>query len=222
MSAWDGPARDPGVARWEIPPPDEWPEHDVVAAGADLAPATLVAAYRAGVFPMPGPEDRVLWWSPMRRGVIPLDGLRVTRSMRRSARRYEVRVDTCFDMVVRGCSVPHREGSWITPAIVEAYDRLYRLGWAHSFETFDEQGLLVGGLYGVRVGGLFAGESMFHILRDASKVALMSLVDAMRASRMRLLDVQWVTPHLESLGAVAIPRAEYLRRLADALEATPS
>jgi leucyl/phenylalanyl-tRNA--protein transferase len=138
--------------------------------------------------------------------------------MRRSARRYEVRVDTCFDMVARGCAAPHREGGWITPEFLEAYDMLHRLGWAHSFEAFDEHGLLAGGLYGVRVGGLFAGESMFHILRDASKVALMALVDAMRESGMRLLDVQWVTPHLASLGAVEIPRAEYLRRLADALE----
>ena len=218
MTGWDARPRDPGVVEWEIPPPSRWPQHDVIAAGADLAPATIVAAYRAGAFPMPGPDGQLLWWSPMRRGVVPLDGLRVTRSMRRSARRYEVRVDTCFDMVARGCAAPHREGGWITPEFLEAYDRLHRLGWAHSFEAFDEHGLLAGGLYGVRVGGLFAGESMFHILRDASKVALMALVDAMRESGMRLLDVQWVTPHLASLGAVEIPREEYLRRLADALE----
>lgn len=191
--------------------------HDIVGRGADLAPETLIHAYRSGVFPMssdmPNRSPEMGWWSPMTRGVLPLDQLRVTRSMRNSARKYSVRIDTCFERVMRGCAVPNREGGWITQDIIDAYVKLHELGWAHSFETFDENGVLVGGLYGVRVNGLFAGESMFHLIRDASKVALMHLVKIMQDSAMTLLDVQWLTPHLETLGASEIPREEYLRRL---------
>jgi len=191
--------------------------HDIVGRGADLAPETLIHAYRSGVFPMssdmPNRSPEMGWWSPMTRGVLPLDQLRVTRSMRTSARKYSVRIDTCFERVMRGCAVPNREGGWITQDIIDAYVKLHELGWAHSFETFDENGVLVGGLYGVRVNGLFAGESMFHLIRDASKVALMHLVKIMQESAMTLLDVQWLTPHLETLGASEIPREEYLRRL---------
>ena len=159
----------------------------------------------------------LIWWSPQQRAVIPLDQLIVTRSMRRSARKFEVRVDTCFEMVMRGCASPNRDHGWITTEFIEAYVKLHELGYAHSFEVFDESGLLAGGLYGVRLDGLFAGESMFHLLRDASKVALMALVDLMKTSNMSLLDVQWLTPHLESLGAVAIKRDQYLRLLATAV-----
>ncbi|MGE3179580.1 MAG: leucyl/phenylalanyl-tRNA--protein transferase, partial [Vicinamibacterales bacterium] len=148
-----------------------------------------------------------------------LDGLRVTRSMRQSARRYDVRVDTCFETVMRGCADPARANGWITDAFVNAYGTLHRMGWAHSIETFDRSGELAGGLYGVRVGGLFAGESMFSRQRDASKVALMALVSLMQESGMTLLDAQWQTPHLASLGAIEIPRTEYLRRLAVAVDA---
>jgi leucyl/phenylalanyl-tRNA--protein transferase len=119
--------------------------------------------------------------------------------------------------VIRGCADPSRDKAWISDDIITGYTRLHDLGWAHSVEVFDRQGGLVGGLYGVRVGGLFAGESMFHVSRDASKVALMALVDLMRTSGMGLLDVQWQSDHLESLGAVAVPRVEYFARLADAL-----
>jgi len=119
--------------------------------------------------------------------------------------------------VLRGCAVPNREGGWITKDIIDAYMILHELGWAHSFETFDESGVLIGGLYGVRVNGLFAGESMFHLKRDASKVALMHLVATMHDSAMSLLDVQWLTPHLETLGAMEIPRDDYLRRLGEAV-----
>lgn len=160
------------------------------------------------------------WWSPNPRGIIPLDGLRVTRSMRQSAKLYEVRVDTCFPEVIRACGNPKREGAWITNAFVDAYTRLHELGWAHSVEVFDRQGQLAGGLYGVRVGGLFAGESMFHAQRDASKVALMSLVQLMRDTGLALLDVQWRTDHLASLGAIEIPRREYLALLDAALKTT--
>lgn len=162
-------------------------------------------------------DDMLAWWSPDPRGILPLDGLRVTRSMRQSAKRYHVRVDTCFEAVMRACADPSRPDGWIDEEFITAYSRLHDLGWAHSVEVFDRDGQLAGGLYGVRIEGLFAGESMFHRGRDASKVALMALVDLMRTSGMALLDVQWCKAHLASLGAIAIPRTEYLARLADAV-----
>jgi len=216
---------EPPASVWSFGDPQEAdPEDDLVGMGADLAPGTLLAAYRRGLFPMPdgGVRPPMCWFSPVRRGVIPLDGLVVSRSLRRSVRACEIRVDTAFAEVVRACADPRRPQGWITRDIEEAYAELHRLGWAHSVETWRE-GRLVGGLYGVGIGGLFAGESMFHRERDASKVALVGLVDLLRdehAAR-RLLDVQWVTPHLASLGAVEISRAEYLDRLAVALEVPP-
>ena len=212
---------EPPPTPWRFPAPTEAGEDDLVAVGADLAPGTVLAAYRSGIFPMPvhprhGP---VGWWSPAQRGVLPLDGLRVSRSLRASCRRFEVRVDTAFAAVLDACADPRRFGGWISPSMKRAYRELHRRGWAHSIETWTPEGWLVGGLYGVAVGGLFAGESMFHRERDASKVALVGLVERLRASDPadRLLDVQWVTPHLASLGAVAVPREEYLRRLERAL-----
>ena len=158
---------------------------------------------------------RLGWWSPDPRGVIPLCSLRVTRSLRRSIRRYDLRVDTAFDAVVDGCGDPGRPHGWISPEIRTAYRRLHDLGWAHSVETWlGDQ--LVGGLYGVAIGGLFAGESMFHRAPDASKVALVALVDRLLDAPEptdRLLDVQWLTPHLASLGGVEVSRAHYLDRL---------
>jgi leucyl/phenylalanyl-tRNA--protein transferase len=160
------------------------------------------------------------WWSPDPRGVLPLDGLRVTRSLRRSCARYEVRLDTCFAEVIDACADRRRPHGWISPAIRAAYVRLHELGWAHSVEAWSlEDGALAGGLYGIAVGGLFAGESMFHHERDASKVALVALVDLLRDGYAgRLLDVQWQTDHLASLGAVEVPQARYLELLAAALE----
>jgi leucyl/phenylalanyl-tRNA--protein transferase len=158
------------------------------------------------------------WWSPDPRGVLPLDGLRVSRSLGKACRRYELRVDTAFDEVIAACADPSREGRWITAEIMAAYSRLHALGWAHSVEAWDADGL-AGGLYGVAIGGLFAGESMFHHRTDASKVALVGLVDLLRADGLdRLLDVQWRTDHLATLGVVEIPRTEYLTRLQSALE----
>jgi leucyl/phenylalanyl-tRNA---protein transferase len=189
----------------------------VVGVGADLEPGTLLAAYRSGLFPMPvGRGPRIAWWSPDPRGVLPLDGLRVSRSLRQACRRYEVRVDTAFDTVIRRCADPTRDGGWISADITSAYSVLHDLGWAHSVETWagDE---LVGGLYGVSIGGLFAGESMFHDATDASKVALVGLVDRLTAGGATLLDVQWTTPHLTSLGALDVPRPLYLELLAAAV-----
>ena len=210
---------EPLPTRWGFPDPATATEDGVVGLGADLEPGTLLAAYRQGLFPMPLHGARSMgWWSPDPRGVLPLDGLRASRSLQRSCRRYEIRVDTAFHAVIAACADPRRRGGWITPAIVAAYRRLHDLGWAHSIEAWDDDGL-AGGLYGVAIGGLFAGESMFHHRPDASKVALVGLVDLLRDGEDdRLLDVQWCTDHLARLGAIEVPRATYLERLADALE----
>jgi leucyl/phenylalanyl-tRNA--protein transferase len=221
VTDWSSRPRPVGESRWKFPSALDWPDGDVIASGGDLAPATLVAAYRQGLFPMAveGREQVLGWWSPDPRGVVPLDGLRVTRSMRQSAKRYDVRIDTCFADVIRACGDPKRESGWITGDFIEAFTAMHQLGWAHSVEVFDREGRLAGGLYGVRINGLFAGESMFHRQRDASKVALMALVELMRETGMTLLDVQWRTDHLASLGAIEVGRAQYLALLADALEA---
>jgi leucyl/phenylalanyl-tRNA---protein transferase len=220
---WESKPQPVGEARWRFPPPTEWSEQDLIGAGADLEPSTLIGAYRRGIFPMEitGLPGVVGWWSPDPRGILPLDQLRVTRSLRQSGRRFEVRVDTCFERIMRGCADPSREDGWITEPFIAAYTRLHELGWAHSIEVFDRAGELAGGLYGVRIDGLFAGESMFHVQRDASKVALVGLVELMRSSGMTLLDVQWCTDHLASLGAISISRREYLVRLAESTAAAP-
>ena len=220
VTDWNTRPQPVGDLHWRLPLPAEFPEGDLVALGGDLDPSTLINSYRRGLFPMKvtALPDAIAWWSPDPRGILPLDGLRITRSMRQSAKRYEVRVDTCFDDVIRACADPSREDGWIDDEFIEAYTRLHHLGWAHSVETFDREGRLAGGLYGVRIDGLFAGESMFHRQRDASKVALMALVDLMRTSGMSLLDVQWCNPHLASLGVVAIPRREFLSKLVEAVK----
>ncbi len=210
--------REPSSSVWVLPDPERADTDGLVAIGADLEPGTLVAAYRSGLFPMPFGRRRLGWWSPDPRGVLPLDGLVVSRSLRRSMRRFEVRFDTQFTAVMTACADPHRPQGWITSDFVVAYRRLHELGFAHSVECFDENGALVGGLYGVRVGALFAGESMFHRATDASKVALIHLVDAMKDHGLWLLDTQWSTPHLASLGVVDMARSDYLRLLKRAVE----
>ena len=224
MTDWQTRPAPMGRSRWAFAPPSQWPDEDLIAVGGDLEPATIVTAYRQGIFPMivEVPEPILAWWSPEPRGILPLDGLRVTRSLKQSAKRFEVRVDTCFEAVIRACADPARESGWITEPFVEAYSSLHRLGWAHSVEVFDRAGQLAGGLYGVRIGGLFAGESMFYRQRDASKVALMALVGLMRDTGLTLLDVQWCTAHLRSLGATEVSRATYLARLAAALDVRPA
>lgn len=219
-----GDARGPRpvpASRWDLGPAAraDGPD-DVVALGADLEPGTLIAAYRLGLFPMPSGEvgEPPLWFSPVRRGILPVTGLHVSRSLRRTRRRFEVRVDTAFADVVAGCADPGRDRGWIDEDVATAYTRLHELGWAHSVEAWRE-GRLAGGVYGVAIGGLFAGESMFSRETDASKAALAGLVDLLRdeyADR-RLVDVQWQTPHLASLGVVEIARADYRRRLLTAL-----
>ncbi|MGH3413891.1 MAG: leucyl/phenylalanyl-tRNA--protein transferase [Marmoricola sp.] len=218
---------EPPPTSWLLQPPEP-EDDDVVGRGADLEPGTVLAAYRLGLFPMRmRRRDRAMtWWSPTRRGVLPLDGLKVSRSLRQSCRHFEIRVDTDFAAVIAGCADPRRHGAWIDGDVETAYNRLHELGWVHSVEAWRD-GELAGGLYGVAIGGLFAGESMFteprHGARDASKAALVGLVDLLRGddgkyADRRLLDTQWRTDHLASLGVVEIPRARYLDRLAAALE----
>lgn len=212
----------PDPTAWQFPSPEQLdPDDDLVAIGADLAPATLLSAYASGIFPMPGDHsgDPVYWFSPVHRGVLVLEDLVVSRSLRRSRRDFEIRINTAFSEVLAGCADPSRPQGWIDRDITRAYTELHRMGWAHSVETWRD-GELVGGLYGVAIGGLFAGESMFHRVKDASKVALIGLVEALSAdgdSPRRLLDVQWSTEHLASLGVSEIGRADYLARLAEAL-----
>ena len=213
------------------PPPTSWDfalqnatsGEDLVGVGADLEVSTLIAAYSLGVFPM-GLGDHggppMGWWSPDPRGVLRLSELRVTRSLRKSSAHFETRVDTAFEQVIDACADPARDGRWITGPVREAYLRLHRAGWAHSVETWRD-GELVGGLYGVAIGGLFAGESMFHSARDASKAALVALRDLLAADGdpRRIIDVQWCTDHLASLGVVELSRADYLALLPGVLRA---
>ena len=211
------------------PPPSPWqldldpatPEDDLVGVGADLEPGTLLMAYRAGLFPMGVGEDGsppTGWWSPDPRGVLLPGHVKISRSLRKSLRHFEIRVDTAFAEVIEACADPSRDGRWITPGITAAYTRLHELGWAHSVEAWRDDDLL-GGLYGLALGGLFAGESMFHRATDASKCALVGLCDLVFADGHpdRIVDVQWVTPHLASLGVTAVPRSGYLTRLERAL-----
>lgn len=216
---------EPDVARppQPVPPsawllPDPWlaDEDGVVGVGADLAPGTLVDAYRRGLFPWPHPGVPLPWFSPDPRGVVDPDGVHVSRSLARRLRTcgWTTTVDVAFRQVVAACAQDRGDGhgSWITPAMARAYGRLHELGWAHSVEVWDGDAL-VGGLYGVQVGGVFTGESMFHRATDASKVALLDAVARLRAAGGFLLDVQLTTPHLRTLGARDLPRDRFLALL---------
>ncbi len=200
-----------------MPDPREAIPSGLLAGGGDLAPGTLLAAYRTGIFPWPDASGTLLWWSPDPRAILPLDGMHVSRSLRRTQRRGTFRVTTdvaCAD-VIAACG-DRDVGTWITPEIAAAYGHLHELGWVHSVEVWTDD-TLVGGLYGVAIGGFFAAESMFHRVRDASKLALAFLVGHVRERGFTLLDVQLSTPHLRTLGVVEIPRAKYLDRLVAAL-----
>ena len=181
-----------------------------------LTPQVLVAAYANGIFPM-DIEGQIRWFSPDPRAIIPLDAFHASKTCLQACRRgrFEIRIDTAFEEVMRGCA-DRPDGTWISEEIVRGYCRLRELGLAHSVESW-RAGELAGGLYGVAIGGAFFGESMFSRHRDASKVALVALVDRMRSRGFALLDVQFLTPHLQRFGAVEISRDEYLERLKDAL-----
>ncbi len=224
MVVTDQPAEDPepvvasvDTCRWRFPDPSTADADGLLGFGADLEPETLVHAYRQGIFPWPHPGMPLPWFSPDPRGIIRLDGLRTSRSLRQRLRNsgWETTVDRAFEAVVAACAELYRpEGTWIVPELRAAYSRLHRLGHAHSLEVWRGEDLL-GGLYGVSVGGVFTGESMFHRATDASKVALVDLVDRLAEAGGRLIDVQLVTDHLAALGARAMPRGKYLSLLHD-------
>ncbi len=203
--------------RYQLSFPDPRSAHEsgIVAWGGDLSPSRLMLAYRSGIFPWYSKEDPILWWSPDPRLILELDAFKLRRSLQKRRKQFEVRYDTAFAEVIRHCaSVPRvgQQGSWIVPEMIEAYEVLHAMGHAHSVEAYDE-GRLVGGLYGVAIGGLFCGESMFALERDASKVAFAQLVEDLRLWGFGLIDAQVPTPHLKSLGAVEIEREFFLERL---------
>ncbi len=205
-----------------FPPPTDSTPDGLVAMGGDLSSERILDAYRHGIFPWPMYEDDpMLWWSPDPRGILPLDGFRISRRLARTVRsgKFQVTCDQNFQQVIQNCAQgPGREGgTWLTGAMIEAYGQLHRLGHAHSIEVWHE-GRLAGGTYGLAIGGLFAAESMFYHERDASKVALVHLIDHLHARGYQLFDLQQWTPHTGSLGAIEIPRSEYLRQLAKAIE----
>jgi leucyl/phenylalanyl-tRNA---protein transferase len=196
-----------------FPDPERSNAEGLVAVGGDLSPARLIDAYGHGIFPWFDDDSPILWWSPDPRAIIELDGLHVSRRLARTVRsgRLDVTFDAAFAAVVRGCA-DRPEGTWITADMIAAYERLHVLGSAHSVEVW-QGGELAGGVYGVTVGGLFAGESMFTRVRDASKVALVHLVERLRKRGFTLFDVQHTNAHTESLGAIDIRRRAYLARL---------
>jgi leucyl/phenylalanyl-tRNA--protein transferase len=214
---------EPERTPWAFPPVETADPLGLLGVGADLEPGTLLAAYRSGIFPMPGGRRGAMgWWSPDPRGVLPIDGVHVSRSLRRTRRRFEITVNTAFDDVVAACADPRRPHGWITPKLRRAYRRMHDLGWAHSVEARTGDGTLAGGVFGLAIGGFFAGESMFHRETDASKAAVVALCEVLASGEgppaQRLFDVQWTTDHLRTLGAVDLPRPVYLDRLAAALE----
>lgn len=196
---------------------------DLVAVGADLAPGTLLAGYRSGMFAMPD-SDLIGWWSPDPRGVLRPADVHVSGSLRRALPRFTVSLDRAFAAVVTGCADPSRPHGWISAPYAGAYAELHALGWAHSIEVWDDHEDLVGGLFVVEVGGLCAAESKFHRVTDASKVAVVALAALLAADddRRRVIDVQWRTDHLATLGAVEVPRGAYLAQLPEVLLCDPA
>lgn len=207
-----------------FPDPSSASEEGIVAYGGDLTPSRLMLAYRKGIFPWYGKNDPILWWSPDPRLILELDDFKLSRSLRKKIPHFEIRFDTSFAEVMRECAMAPRRGqngSWIVPAMIEAYEELFALGYAHSVEAF-QNGELVGGLYGVVVGGVFCGESMFAKVSDASKVALAVLVDHLKEWGFEFIDCQVPTPHLKSLGAKEVSRKIFLQRLCESLPIYPS
>lgn len=204
-------------SRPRFPDPREADDEGLLAVGGDLSVPRLLHAYDEGIFPWYDEGLPPLWWSPNPRAILDLRGLEISRSMRRFLKRHRftISANRAFYDVMVGCAARPDTGTWILPEVIVAYCQLHRFGHAHSFEVWDG-GDLVGGLYGVQRGGLFAAESMFHRRSNASKLALIVSVSCLFKAGIRLFDVQFVTPHLLTMGAVEIPREEYLRRLARA------
>ena len=212
---------------WELRDPHQvHPGVDLVCIGADLDPVTVLHAYTMGLFPMrvdsEQGEQELGWWSPDPRGILRLDEVIVSRSLRRSMQKFTVTFDQDFVRVMRACWRAGGDGNWITDEFVQTYSDLHERGFAHSVEVWNFEGELAGGLYGIELGGLCAGESMFHIDRDDSKVALVTLVEKLaHCVGPRLFDVQWRTDHLESMGVTQIGRRDYLKELTRVLTAKP-
>jgi leucyl/phenylalanyl-tRNA--protein transferase len=206
------------MARVPLLIPDLADDSGLVAVGGDLSPERLIHAYRQGVFPWYDEGYPICWWSPDPRAIFELDGMYVSRRLKRTIRsgRFNLTVNRDFRGVIRGCADRPDEGTWIIPDMIAAYETLHRLGYAHSVEAWRE-GQLAGGVYGVALGGFFAGESMFSRQRDASKVALAHLLERLRGRGFSLFDIQFLTEHTAGLGANEIPRPEYLDRLRRAL-----
>ncbi len=207
---------DVGMNQWGFRDPlKHCKKNGLLAVGADLEPSTLVAAYRAGVFPWPGDDGPLPWFCPNPRGVLPFEYFKCSKSLRQTLRRsgWSATVDHAFEGVISACRQQRNgESTWISNDMRAAYVELHRLGWAHSVEIWDAD-RLVGGCYGLLLGGIFTGESMFHSEPDASKVALLELVTRLQEAGGSLVDVQMVTDHLASLGAIAIPRPLFLELL---------
>ncbi len=213
-----GPPAPLGPGRFAFPRVHHRSKEGPFAFGGDFEPETIIAAYRSGAFPWPHPEEERLWFSPHPRAVIPVRSLHVSRRLARTLAqgRFRFTVDAGFEAVIRACA-DRPEGTWITPRLIDGYLALHELGYAHSVEAWAADGTLAGGLYGVRLGRMFGAESMFHRANDASKLAMVAMMEWVRREGIELLDIQVLTPHTESMGAVEVSRVEYLRRLADAL-----
>jgi leucyl/phenylalanyl-tRNA--protein transferase len=207
------------TTRFRFPHANSSDEDGFLAVGGDLKPGTLLLAYGNGIFPWT--TRPITWWSPDPRAIIPMGGVHVSHSLRKVLRAspFSITFDRAFRPVMEGCAAPRpdRKETWISRQFITAYARLHELGHAHSVEVWKEE-RLVGGLYGVSIGGFFAGESMYSEEENASKVALVAMEEELRQCRFTLFDVQMMTPHLRSMGAVEIPRAEYLQRLREAVD----
>jgi len=220
---------EPPPTLWELPDPAvAIADVELLGIGAELDPATMLAAYRRGLFPMgvelPDGSDALGWWSPTPRGVLFPDEFHESHSLRRSLRRYTVTFNHAFTDVVASCADPRRPHGWIDPQFRQAYEQLHELGWAHSVEVWADDGSLAGGLFGIQLGGLFAAESKFHVQTDASKVAVAALADELASTALvgeRMIDVQWSTEHLATLGVREIPRSTYLAKLGACLLSPP-
>jgi leucyl/phenylalanyl-tRNA--protein transferase len=220
---------EPPPAQWDLPAPEgAAADAELLGIGAELDPATMLAAYRRGLFPMgvelPDGSDALGWWSPTPRGVLIPSEFHESHSLRRSRRRYSVTFNQAFGDVVANCADPRRPHGWIDSQFRRAYQQLHELGWAHSVEVWADDGSLAGGLFGIQLGGLFAAESKFHVQTDASKVAVAALAGELAsttAAGERMIDVQWSTEHLATLGVREIARSRYLAQLAVCLLSPP-
>ena len=204
---------------FNFPDPSLADPDGLLAVGGNLEPETLLSAYQQGIFPWFDEDTPILWWSPDPRAILEFDNLYISKRLARTIRtnKFQVTFNQDFDAVVKGCTYRPEEGTWITPEVANAYGEFHRRGHAHSVEVW-QQGILVGGLYGVAIGGLFAGESMFSTVSDASKIALVALVSRLKEKGYQLFDLQIINEHTSTMGATEIPRDDYLARVKTAIK----